>query len=209
LPVALASALATAGAIGGTGSPTPVGFSVEERCVLRRPAFHDAQHRIVVEIRLLDDAVLERDRAVERGRNPKPIPPSSARMLSGLTASAIDRAHTASTLNCVLVDRTSATCATYELNDSCTRHPRPRFRRACRLRLAQSALAASSSTALWRGCLSSSATRGDRVLARRGGKFVDERLGRVAGVRQPTERHHSTGTPTDGECTSTARFEIA
>ena len=73
LPVAAASALATAGAITGTpGSPTPDGFGRRRHDVhLDGRHLVDAQERVVVEVRLLDHAVLQRDLAVQRRRQPE------------------------------------------------------------------------------------------------------------------------------------------
>ena len=70
LPVAAKIALVTAGAIGGVpGSPMPPG------CLAARHDVHldlghlaHAQHRVVVEVALLDAAVLEGDLAVQRRR---------------------------------------------------------------------------------------------------------------------------------------------
>ena len=69
-PVSFRQALATAGPIGGTpGSPTPVGASVDgmtATSIVRHLV--DAQHAIVVEIRLLNvPALAERDLAEQDG----------------------------------------------------------------------------------------------------------------------------------------------
>ena len=68
LPVAAKTALATAGPTGATpGSPTPVGgFGRLHDMHLDLRHLVDAQHLIGVEVGLLDLAVLQRDRAIER-----------------------------------------------------------------------------------------------------------------------------------------------
>ena len=64
-PVAAKTAFATAGAIGGVpGSPMPVGLLVlGTTCTSTTGIFVHPQQRIVVEVRLLDGAVLDGDLA--------------------------------------------------------------------------------------------------------------------------------------------------
>ena len=72
-PVSFDHALAMAGAMGGMpGSPMPVGFSVDGNDVhLDVRHLVDAQHAIVVEVRLHDAPVGEIDRGEQRGRKPE------------------------------------------------------------------------------------------------------------------------------------------
>src|SRR2546422_3442094 len=96
----------------------------------------------------------------------------------------------------------SATWATKVLNDSCTAMPRERPSAGG---LPQPAFcAASSSAALWRGCLPRSARRswkGSLFVAR----ATSSRKHSVAKAVcvEPTERHHCTGTPSFGDRKST------
>ena len=127
----------------------------------------------------------------------------------GLTATPQSTAQTTRSMCTASLRReSSTTCATKVLKDSCTAMPRARSfgsglpQPAC--------LAASSNTPRWRGCLASRLRRkanGSLPVAR----AMSSRKHSVANAVcvEPTERHHCTGTPTFGECSSTSWFGIA
>ena len=217
LPVAAEMALATAGAIDGApGSPTPVGGSARRHDMhLDRRHLVDAQRRVVVEVRLLDDAVLERDRAVQRGGQAEADAAFHLRAddVGVDRDAAIDGADDAVDAEAaVALTVTSATCATNVLNDSCTATPRPRFRplagraafpsrpspRRVRARRDGADGSASKRARNATGSLPAAAASSSMKVSVENAVCVE-----------PTERHHSTGTPTFGVCRSTCRFGIA
>ena len=141
------------------------------------------------------------------------MPPSiCARTTSGFTAMPQSTAQTTrSTVNLLSLSTvTSATCATTVSNDSCTATPRPRFSPALpgASGVPQPALAAaSSSAARWRGCFASSRRRNatGSLPAAAASSSMNVSVENAVCV-EPTERHHSTGTPTVGECRSTCEI---
>jgi len=60
-----------------------------------------------------------------------------------------------------------------------------------------------------RGLGEQRAAKLEGILARRRGELVEEGLGGERRVSRATERHHCTGTPIFGECSSTPRLGIA
>src|SRR5437870_5256706 len=136
---------------------------------------------------------------------PYPMPPCiCARITSGLTATPQSTAHTTrSTLNDPSrFTVTSATCATKVLNDSCTAIPRPRRSPARPFAsglLHPAFCAASSRTALCRGCLSSSERRSayGSLPAATASSSTNTSVEYAVCV-EPTDLHHCTGTGTLG-----------